>query len=77
MFCKRYFYDLTLMRLIKFGRRSLLLATFPNMMWTLLCAGLCTLLREGSDARLGLVALFVFLFAGEYSAWDIGRVRHG
>ncbi|KAF8981643.1 hypothetical protein BDQ17DRAFT_1379547, partial [Cyathus striatus] len=35
-----------------FGRRNLLLFTFPNMAWTLLAA-----------ARIPLVALFIFLFA--------------
>ncbi|KAI0160002.1 hypothetical protein GGR52DRAFT_582669 [Hypoxylon sp. FL1284] len=49
-----------------FGRRSLLLFTFPNMMWTLLAAGLCTLLPFG-EARTALVALFIFLFAAFYS----------
>ncbi|KAL7624888.1 hypothetical protein AAE478_004102 [Parahypoxylon ruwenzoriense] len=49
-----------------FGRRSLLLFTFPQMMWTLLAAGLCTLLPM-STARTGLVALFIFLFAAFYS----------
>ncbi|KAJ4379039.1 hypothetical protein N0V85_008908 [Neurospora sp. IMI 360204] len=49
-----------------FGRRSLLLFTFPQMMWTLLAAGLCTLMDMGT-ARTGLVALFVFLFAAFYS----------
>ncbi|KAI1767905.1 hypothetical protein GGR53DRAFT_518149 [Hypoxylon sp. FL1150] len=49
-----------------FGRRSLLLFTFPNMMWTLLAAGLCTLMPY-STARTALVALFVFLFAAFYS----------
>ncbi|KAK2595268.1 hypothetical protein QQS21_006983 [Conoideocrella luteorostrata] len=53
-----------------FGRRSLLLFTFPQMFWTLLAAGLCTLMgEEGSvgEARTGLVCLFVFLFAAFYS----------
>jgi len=49
-----------------FGRRSLLLFTFPNMMWTLLAAGLFTLLPNGT-ARTALVALFVYLFAAFYS----------
>ncbi|KAI1138338.1 hypothetical protein F5Y05DRAFT_36235 [Hypoxylon sp. FL0543] len=49
-----------------FGRRSLLLFTFPQMMWTLLAAGLCTLLPIGTT-RTALVALFVFLFAAFYS----------
>ncbi|CAJ2510349.1 Uu.00g050520.m01.CDS01 [Anthostomella pinea] len=50
-----------------FGRRSLLLFTFPNMMWTLLAAGLCNLLPEGSIQKTATVALFVFLFAAFYS----------
>jgi sugar porter (SP) family MFS transporter len=51
-----------------FGRRSLLLFTFPQMFWTLLSAGLCTLISEDlGDVRTGLVCLFVFLFAAFYS----------
>ncbi|KAK8025783.1 hypothetical protein PG990_003606 [Apiospora arundinis] len=41
-----------------FGRRSLLLFTFPNMAWSLLAAG---------GAHLGLVALFIYIFAAFYS----------
>ncbi|GAO46983.1 sugar transporter [Saitoella complicata NRRL Y-17804] len=50
-----------------FGRRSLLLFTFPQMAWTLLAAGLCFLIPGSSAAHLGLVALFIFLFAAFYS----------
>ncbi|KEY73789.1 hypothetical protein S7711_03094 [Stachybotrys chartarum IBT 7711] len=53
-----------------FGRRSLLLFTFPQMFWTLLAAGLCTLIPENTgsgDVRTGLVCLFVFLFGAFYS----------
>ncbi|KAL2450288.1 Polyol transporter 5 [Exophiala dermatitidis] len=50
-----------------FGRRSLLLFTFPQMAWTLLAAGLCYLIPESSAAHLGLVALFIYLFAAFYS----------
>jgi MFS family permease len=50
-----------------FGRRNLLLTTFPQMAWTLLAAGLCTLIPQSSKAHLGLVAFFVFLFAAFYS----------
>ncbi|KAF2732237.1 MFS transporter [Polyplosphaeria fusca] len=50
-----------------FGRRSLLLFTFPQMTWTLLAAGLCFLIPESSSAHLGLVALFIYLFAAFYS----------
>lgn len=49
-----------------FGRRSLLLFTFPQMTWTLLAAGLCTLLPP-STTRTVLVALFVYLFGAFYS----------
>ncbi|KAL5485353.1 hypothetical protein ACEPAI_7995 [Sanghuangporus weigelae] len=50
-----------------FGRRSLLLFTFPQMAWTLLAAGFCFLIPRESKAHLGLVALFVFLFGAFYS----------
>ncbi|GFP59747.1 hypothetical protein ACSS6W_009687 [Trichoderma asperelloides] len=53
-----------------FGRRALLLFTFPNMFWTLLTAGLCYLIQpdvENSTARIGAVATFVYLFDAFYS----------
>ncbi|KAG5640973.1 hypothetical protein DXG03_006476 [Asterophora parasitica] len=50
-----------------FGRRNLLLFTFPNMAWTLLAAGFCFLIHDGNPARVPLIALFVFLFAAFYS----------
>ncbi|KAJ4983726.1 arabinose-proton symporter [Stagonosporopsis vannaccii] len=50
-----------------FGRRTLLLFTFPQMAWTLLAAGLCYLIPESSKAHIGLVALFVYLFGAWYS----------
>ncbi|KAH0425839.1 hypothetical protein CcaCcLH18_10708 [Colletotrichum camelliae] len=53
-----------------FGRRTLLLFTFPNMFWTLLAAGLCYLIdkdSENSTARIAAVATFVYLFAAFYS----------
>lgn len=50
-----------------FGRRSLLLFTFPQMSWTLLAAGLCNLIPGTTGAHLGLVAFFVYLFAAFYS----------
>lgn len=49
-----------------FGRRSLLLFTFPNMFWTLLAAGLATL-STNNEVKKGLVCLFVFMFAAFYS----------
>lgn len=52
-----------------FGRRSLLLFTFPQMTWTLLAAGLCTMIDGESHQtlRTALVSLFVYLFAAFYS----------
>ncbi|KIM73040.1 hypothetical protein PILCRDRAFT_803132 [Piloderma croceum F 1598] len=51
-----------------FGRRSLLLFTFPHMAWTLLAAGLCFLINPDiGTARIGAIALFIFLFAAFYS----------
>ncbi|OBW68124.1 MAG: Amidohydrolase 2 [Aureobasidium pullulans] len=50
-----------------FGRRALLLFTFPQMAWTLLAAGLCFQIPADSKAHLGLISLFIFLFAAFYS----------
>ncbi|KAK5070395.1 hypothetical protein LTS08_007775 [Lithohypha guttulata] len=50
-----------------FGRRALLLFTFPNMCWTLLAAGLCFYIPESSTAHLALIALFIYLFDAFYS----------
>jgi sugar porter (SP) family MFS transporter len=50
-----------------FGRRNLLLFTFPNMAWTLLAAGMCFFIPGGNAARIPLIALFVFMFAAFYS----------
>ncbi|KAI1329063.1 sugar transporter-domain-containing protein [Xylariaceae sp. FL0255] len=49
-----------------FGRRALLLFTFPNMFWTLLAAALSNLASD-QHIKLILVALFVYLFAAFYS----------
>ncbi|KAI9842230.1 MAG: hypothetical protein M1837_007375 [Sclerophora amabilis] len=50
-----------------YGRRTLLLFTFPQMAWTLLAAGFCFFIPEESPARLGCTSLFIFLFAAFYS----------
>lgn len=50
-----------------FGRRALLLFTFPQMAWTLLAAGLCFIIPEQERAHLGMIAFFIFLFAAFYS----------
>ena len=44
-----------------------MLFTFPQMAWTLLAAGLCFLIPQSSKAHLGLVAMFIYLFAAFYS----------
>ncbi|KAJ6088726.1 hypothetical protein N7486_009987 [Penicillium sp. IBT 16267x] len=49
------------------GRRSLLLFTFPQMAWTLLAAGFCFKIPDSSNAHLGLIAFFVYLFEAFYS----------
>ncbi|KUJ06831.1 uncharacterized protein LY89DRAFT_398766 [Mollisia scopiformis] len=50
-----------------FGRRALLLFTFPNMAWSLLAAGLCALISTKITAHLALVAMFIYIFAMFYS----------
>lgn len=49
-----------------FGRRNLLLFTFPNMAWTLLAAGFCFYIPDSNSAKVPLIALFIFLFAGMF-----------
>ncbi|WVQ98392.1 hypothetical protein IAU59_005515 [Kwoniella sp. CBS 9459] len=56
-----------------FGRRSLLLATFPNMAWTLLGAGMMFFIpdtEENKVMRTGLIAFFIYLFAAFYSVGE-------
>jgi hypothetical protein len=61
-----------------YGRRALLLFTFPNMCWTLLAAGFAFYIDNGgnstakiianpSQTRLGIIALFIYLFDAFYS----------
>jgi sugar porter (SP) family MFS transporter len=50
-----------------FGRRTLLLFTFPMMTWTLLAAGFCFFISDTSSARLPLIALFIYMFTAFYS----------
>ncbi|KAI9675417.1 MAG: hypothetical protein M1817_001321 [Caeruleum heppii] len=50
-----------------YGRRTLLLFTFPQMAWTLLAAGFSFYIPKESRAHLGMVAFFIFLFAAFYS----------
>ncbi|CAG7961555.1 unnamed protein product [Penicillium salamii] len=50
-----------------FGRRGLLLFTFPQMCWTLLAAGFCFWIPTSSNAHIGMIAFFVYLFDAFYS----------
>ncbi|KAE8444727.1 hypothetical protein EG329_014287 [Mollisiaceae sp. DMI_Dod_QoI] len=50
-----------------FGRRALLLFTFPNMAWSLLAGGLCALIDVHYKIHLALVAMFIYIFAMFYS----------
>jgi len=51
-----------------YGRRTLLLFTFPQMAWTLLAAGFCFKINtDVGMPRLGIIAFFIFLFAAFYS----------
>ncbi|KAI9716467.1 MAG: hypothetical protein M1812_005362 [Candelaria pacifica] len=67
----------------RWGRRTLLLYTFPQLAWTLLAAGLCSLVRnedavkkmglipsQAEKAKLGLVTFFIFLYTAFYSAGE-------
>lgn len=58
-----------------FGRRGLLLTSFPNMAWCLLAAGCAFLLPADSSARLPLIAFFVYLFTAFYSPGTSARRR--
>lgn len=50
------------------GRRALLLFTFPQMAWTLLAAGFSFYIpKDTGDVRLGIIAMFIFLFGAFYS----------
>ncbi|KAH8751536.1 putative polyol transporter 5 [Hyaloscypha sp. PMI_1271] len=50
-----------------FGRRALLLFTFPNMCWSLLAAGMCYYISPSSRAHLGLVTFFIYIYDAFYS----------
>jgi sugar porter (SP) family MFS transporter len=50
-----------------YGRRALLLFTFPQMAWTLLAAGFSFHIPSYENAHIGVIAFFVFLFAAFYS----------
>ena len=54
----------------RFGRRTLLLGTFPNTAWSLPVSGCCYLLRGDGATRLGLIATFIFIFAAFYAVGE-------
>ena len=49
-----------------FGRRALLLFTFPNMAWSILAVGLCSLISI-PKVHLALMAFFIYVYAAFYS----------
>ncbi|TFL07367.1 hypothetical protein BDV98DRAFT_599678 [Pterulicium gracile] len=51
----------------RWGRRNLLLFTFPQMAWTLLATGLAFYMPESNAARVPLIAFFIYLFMAFYS----------
>ena len=53
----------------RWGRRRLLLATFPMLAGMLLLAGLCSL-AEQRHVRVGLVTAFVFIYTAFYSTGE-------
>ncbi|KAI7109191.1 MFS transporter [Hortaea werneckii] len=55
-----------------YGRRNLLLLTFPQMAWCLLAAGFCFLMPESNSARVPLIAFFVYLFIAFYGPGAFG-----
>ncbi|KAJ0305444.1 hypothetical protein COL516b_005138 [Colletotrichum fioriniae] len=50
----------------RWGRRALLLATFPNMCWAMLAAGMAFCIPQSSPAHLGVICLFIYIFAAFY-----------
>ncbi|KAK9458851.1 uncharacterized protein V1516DRAFT_666507 [Lipomyces oligophaga] len=49
------------------GRRPLLLFTFPNMAWALLATGFSFYIPVENNAHLGLIAFFIYVFVAFYS----------
>jgi MFS family permease len=50
-----------------FGRRGLLLFTFPNMFWSLLAAGMAYYIPASSRAHLGVMIFFIYIYDAFYS----------
>lgn len=49
-----------------FGRRNLLLFTFPNMAWCLFAAGASFTMSVDNAARVPLIAFFIYVFTAFY-----------
>lgn len=49
------------------GRRNLLIFTFPNMAWCLLAVAGSFTIDQNNPAHLGLIVFFIYLFAAFYS----------
>lgn len=58
----------------RFGRRALLLSTFPQMAWCLLAAGFCFLMPKENSAKVPLIAFFVYLFGAFYGPGKFCRL---
>ncbi|KAK1707705.1 hypothetical protein BDP67DRAFT_581712 [Colletotrichum lupini] len=50
----------------RWGRRALLLVTFPNMCWAMLAAGMAFYIPQSSPSHLGVICLFIYIFAAFY-----------
>lgn len=55
------------MKIDTFGRRSLLLLTFPFLSLFLLMTGFAFFIPEDSQARIGVVAAGIYLYTAFYS----------
>lgn len=53
-----------------FGRRSLLLTTFPFLFLSLLAAGFCFYIDPKSTAHIGLIATLIYVFGAFYAAGE-------
>lgn len=51
-----------------FGRRNMLMSTFPAMALCLLATGLCFLIPSSSSAKVPLIAVFVYIFSALYGS---------
>lgn len=45
------------------------------MAWTLLAAGFCFFIPESNPAHLGLIAMFIYLFAAYVNALELRSLR--